>query len=305
MAFPVASEWPQYSGGLIPNLFAARFIAAFYAASVFGAIANTDYEGQVQKMGDKVTIRLTPEIVVDDYIAGQDLVYQTPDDPTVDLLLDKGKYWGIAANAVNIAQSDLDYISAWAIAASNTMKVKIDKSVLAVSYSGAHAANKGLTAGAVSATVNLGATSSPLQLTKVNIVEVITQCGQVLDEQDADDEGRWLLLPSWAIQRLKVSDIKNAQMMGDAISVLRNGLVGMIDKFKIYRSNNIAKGTDGADTVYNCMFGQKIGLTFASQIIINETVDNQKDFGKVHRGLQVFGHKVVKSQAIGHLYVKA
>ena len=84
--------------------------------------------------------------------------------------------------------------------------------------------------------------------------------------------------------------------------MLRNGLIGSIDRFKIYSSNNLSFSVDGANNVCNTMAGHKSALTFASQLVENEVIPNPKDFGKLMRGLQVYGYKVVKSESLVHGY---
>ncbi|MCK5433547.1 MAG: hypothetical protein KAJ03_12435, partial [Gammaproteobacteria bacterium] len=90
---------------------------------------------------------------------------------------------------------------------------------------------------------------------------------------------------------------------GDSTSIVRTGLVGMIDRFEIYMSNLLATTVDGTDTVTNMIFCQKTGLTFASQLLENEGPMRSPDFfGDLYRGLQVYGYKVVKPEAFGHFY---
>lgn len=43
--YPVAAGHPDLSGTMIPTLYAMKLLVEFYKATVFGAIANTDYEG--------------------------------------------------------------------------------------------------------------------------------------------------------------------------------------------------------------------------------------------------------------------
>jgi hypothetical protein len=185
------------------------------------------------------------------------------------------------------------------------MKVEIDRTVLQNVYADAHASNKGATAGLKSSNVNLGVTGTPLALSKSNVIEVITQCGQVLDEQNVPDEDRYIVFPAWACQRIKNSDLKDASIMGDAHSLLRNGRLGMVDRFTIYMSNNIGSVADGSDTCWNSIFGQKEGITFASTMTESDIMKSQKFFGFLYRGLQVFDFKAIKPEALGHLYVKA
>lgn len=303
--FPVSSGIAQLSAKYIPNLYAMKLLEFFYKSTVFGAIANTDYEGMIKNQGDKVTIRELPSPTITSYVKGQQLNYENLDPTIVDLLIDKGKAWAIAIDSVDKRQSDLDYVEKWAAHASKQLQIDIDKDILADIYTDVHASNAGASAGVTSGDINLGVAGTPLQLTKTNILEVIVDCGVVLDEQDATDDDRYIVLPSWAVGLLKKSDLKDASMTGDATSVIRNGLVGQIDTMKVFRSNNIDTTADGGgSTAFNCIFGHKVALTFASQMTENETLRNPNSFGDLLRSLQVFGYKVVKPEALGHLYVK-
>jgi hypothetical protein len=48
------------------------------------------------------------------------------------------------------------------------------------------------------------------------------------DEQNWPETGRWLVIPPWMRWLLVNSDLKNASLMGDEKSVMRNGRIGMI-----------------------------------------------------------------------------
>ena len=45
MAYPVAVGLTTHSGTLTPEIWAGKTLVKFYAATVFGAITNTDYQG--------------------------------------------------------------------------------------------------------------------------------------------------------------------------------------------------------------------------------------------------------------------
>ena len=301
--YPTASGFPNHSRSYIPLLFATMLLVEFYKATVFGAIATTEYEGELQKFGDTLRIRTLPEIESQDYVKGQKLVYQTPEGGFIDLVIDKGKYWGMSINHLDKKQSDIAYVQKWAAHASVSQKVKIDYDVLSNVYAYAHAQNCGATAGADSGSFNMGTVGAPLALTKASVLDWIVDCGTVLDEQNVPDENRWLTLPSWACGLLKKSDLKDASITGDGQSVLRNGRIGMIDRFEIFRTNNLANVTDGTAKVTNSMFGHKSAIAFASQMIETETLKNPEDFGDLMRSLQAYGYKVLKPEALGHGYI--
>ena len=86
---------------------------------------------------------------------------------------------------------------------------------------------------------------------------------------------------------------------GDSTSPLRNGRLGMIDRFTVYMSHNIKK--TGAN--FDVIAGHKMGFTFASQMTEMETIRSESTFGNIVRGLQVYGYKVVKPEAIAQAVV--
>lgn len=302
--YPVAAGIPTLES-YVSTLYAAKLLKHFYPATFFREIANTDYEGQIKKHGDEVQVRLLPEILIKDYVKGQNLVYDRPSPTHRTLKIDKGHYFGVPINLVDVRQSDVDFVDAWGMHASESLKVSVDKKVLAECYADVDASNAGATAGARSGSFNLGAAGSPLSVTKANILDVLVDCGTVLDEQDIPESERWMVLPAWACGKIKKSDLKDASITGDGESTLRNGRIGKIDNFTIYKSNQLATATDGSDTVTNAIFGHKCALTFAAQITEKEIIANPNDFGSLLRGLMIYGFEVIQPTAMGRLYITA
>jgi hypothetical protein len=297
----LAEGHPDMSGNYIPTLYAAALLVEFYAATVFGAIANTKYEGDIKKFGDKVEIRTLPAIEITDYVVGEKIAYQKPEPGKITLEINKAKKWAIELNLVDEKQSDIDYINQWAVDAAQRMKIAIDSSILADIYSDVHASNTGTAGGVESGNINLGVAGTPLAFTSELALDIIVNAGTVLDEQNVPDEGRFVVLPAWACGMIKKSELKDASITGDGRSILRNGRIGMIDRFEIYMSNNVLKNTD--DTAWHAIFGQKEALTFATQLTAKEMLKNPDDFGDLMRALQVYGYKVVKPEALGMLYI--
>jgi hypothetical protein len=270
-------------------------------ATVLAAIANTDYEGEISSYGDKVTIRTKPTITINNYNAYDSLSTQAPSSTVVELLIDQGKYWSTVLDDVMEVQSDLDHLSMWADDASEQMKIDIDTDVLAGIAADVAATNQGATAGVQSGTsLNLGVAGTPVAVTAANVIDKIIECGQILDENNIPETGRWFVIPAWMAALIKRSDLKDASLTGDGVTMLRNGRLGMIDRFTLYASNLLPFGT--TDVAHSCYFGHSHGLTFASQLTKVETLRAESTFGTILRGLQVFGYKVVDGTALGILY---
>ena len=279
----------------------------FYAATTFGDVANTNWQGEVQSMGDKVVINNIPTLNVSDYSAGTALTYQVPTPDTIELQIDKGKYFAFQVNDVLEYQAKPNLMEMFSTDAGNQLKIKVDTDCWLAVYNQAAAANVGATAGAISGGFNMGTDAAPVTLTSANILSYITQMSTILDEQNIPESDRFLVITPYERQLLMNSNLAQAQFMGDSESVLRNGRIGRIDRFTVYLSNllpraladqNYLGGADaGKVKRHTIIAGHKSALTFASQINKVETVRNPNDFGDFIRGLMVYGRKAVKPEA--------
>ena len=304
MSFPVASGRVNYSGNFIPEIWSGKLIENFYDATVLAAIANTDYEGEIRSMGDTVNIRTTPEITIKDYVKGQAIQVENPDKPKLQLVIDKGEYFACVEDDVDRIQSDIKLMDTWSKDASERMKIKIDQRVLVDMLPDISALNKGATAGRISQSYNLGTSGAPLTVTKdgasstTSVIDLIVDMGTVLDEANAPESNRFIVIPARMAGLIKKSELKDASLTGDGVSVVRNGRLGMIDRFTVYVSHNLNVTGSGASAKYDVIAGHNMGFTFASQMTEMETLRSETTFGDIIRGLQVYGYKVVKPEAL-------
>lgn len=294
MAFSVAAGRPNYSGNFIPEIWSGKLIQNFYDATVLSAISNTDYEGEIRQYGDTVNIRTTPEITISTYVKGQTLSVQNPEKAKLQLTIDKGEYFACIEDDVDKVQSDIAMMDTWSKDASERMKIKIDTRVLTDLLPDIASTNKGAAAGRITGNIDLGTTAAPVAITKTNVLEYIVDLGTVLDEANAPESDRFIVIPAKMAGLIKKSDLKDASLTGDTASVLRNGRLGMIDRFTIYMSHNLSV----TSSKFSLIAGHKMGFTFASQMTNMETIRSESTFGNIVRGLQVYGYKVVKPEAL-------
>ena len=318
--FPAGSTQPApaYSGTFIPEIWSGKLIEKFYASTVLAAISNTDYEGEIRNQGDKVHIRTKPTITIRDYLIGGQLAVDRPASNIVDLNIDKGKYFNEILDDVLEVQSDINLMGIWSDDAAQQMKIVIDADVLLGILGKADVKNRGLTAGKITGNINLGVTGTPLPVVgnianppvvgDVTILQAILRLGQALDEQNVPEQGRWIVMPTWAATMIKTSELRQAYLSGDDTSILRNGRLGMIDRFTLYVSNLLPKGAitgppalaAGEWVIYA---GHAHALTFASQVSKVETLRSEFTFGTLLRGLQVYGYAVLDGVALAEAVV--
>jgi len=297
MAYPVAAGHPSYSGNFIPEIWSGKLIENFYDATVLAAISNTDYEGEIKSHGDTVNIRTIPTINIRSYTKGQPLTVENPDKPKLQLLIDKGDYFACIEDDVDKVQSDITLMDLWSKDASEQMKIKIDQAVLANIVTEVSADNEGAAAGRISGNIAMGTTGTPIALTTSNVLTHIVNHGTVLDEANCPEEGRFMVIPAKMAGLIKLSDLKDASLAGDSTSIARNGRLGMIDRFTLYMSHNLPVAAGGK---FSILSGTKKGFTFASQMTEMETLRSTTTFGNIVRGLQVYGYKTVKPEALAH-----
>lgn len=302
MAFPTSAGVKVESGNFIPAIWSGKLQVKFYKATVLSDITNNDWEGDISQAGDTVYIRSIPSITIRDYSKGQTLVHERPSSDPIQLFIDKGKYFDFVVDDVDKVQSDVKLMNMFSDDASEQMKIAIDNQVLGSIYADPVAANKGNSAGAISGNIALGATSSPVDITKANILDRIVDCGQVLDEQNVPETGRWMVIPPWMAGQIKKSDLKDVSLSGDGVSIVRNGRLGMIDRFTLYVSNNLSSASETPGLSFRMLFGTKDAVCFASQMTNVETLRSESTFGDIVRGLNVYGWKTTKPEAMGVLY---
>jgi len=121
--------------------------------------------------------------------------------------------------------------------------------------------------------------------------------GQLMDENNIPDSERFIVAPTWALQRLKSVQSKLGQVYvtGDATTPAKSGKVGGIDRFKLIASNNLPD----VSGCYPFIFGHKYALTFATQMTESRMIDNPYAFGKLMQALQIYGFQIIKPGALG------
>ena len=270
MAFPTGG-----SANFVPEIFSKKLQAKFYSASVLPMISNTDYEGEISGQGDKVVIRTVPNVTVADYTGS--LTYADVTTSNIELLIDKAKSYAFKVDDIQRAQSDIAYWTEASKDASESMRIAVETDFLANVVTGA------------TATVDNAAVTSS------NILDVVLEAARKLDEANIPDSDRFIVLPPWAIELLKKSELRQAYLTGDGTSPLRNGVVGTIDRFSVMSSNllNVDSSGGADDGKTFALAGHPKFATFASQFVKTETVRLESTFGDGVRGLKVYGYKVV------------
>jgi hypothetical protein len=322
-----AVGYPDYSsagaGQYTPQIYAQKTLIKFYKATFLTEICNTDYEGSIKAQGDKVIIRTVPDITINDYLIGQDIVYNTYDSASITLEINQAKYYAFKIENITALQNDIDQMGKWTDDAAEQLKITIETSFLIDLFKTNQATTcsaynrgvitSGLSGGAGAYVLGTDLSNNPAvvknpgaaSLTDINAVDLIMGAEAALTERNVpQDSDRWIIIPTWLGFMLQTGDLRRADSNGTASQdVLRNGKIGRLGQFNVYVSNNLPTATTatGATVI---PFGHKSGLTFATQMTDTETMPHPTNFGKILRSLQVYGYKAVKSEALGCIIAK-
>lgn len=326
MAYGRAPGYPDFSSAgssaFIPEVWSTKLVEKFYDATVLTHISNTNYEGEIKGLGDKVWIRTRGSVPVYLNVYQKGGVLPPPDrieSPRLQLLIDQNTYFYFGIDDIDKYQSDIALMNQWAEDATENEKVAIDTDVLAyvLGYGGYNpliqyttskvdSLNQGATAGRISGLYDMGAVNSPAQVTTANVIKYLAMAEAVLGEYNIpDDASKFFIMPRVMAMLLKTSDIKDASMMGDGTSALRSGRLGRLLNFTLYASNLLPNRLDPTTNQrsFYCLFGHPLGLTFADQFTETDYIDKpETTFGKFIKSLHVFGREVIKPSAIGCLY---
>jgi len=137
-------------------------------------------------------------------------------------------------------------------------------------------------------------------------LQVIARMARLLDQQNVDTQGRWLVLDPVFIEMLKDEDSRllNSDFGG---SGLQNGLVlNNLHGFQIYQSNNLPSLGTGPATVGGMnasnmgiiVGGHSSAVATAEQINKTETYRDPDSFADIVRGMHLYGRKILRPEAL-------
>ena len=252
------------------------------------AITNNLWEGEIKQAGDSVKIWTPGDITVKDYTKDTD--HATPDATTgtdQTMSIDQQKYFNFQVDAISIAQMPVPVLAAYIERAAYALKDTIDQHILGL-YTGVHA----------DTTVTPAAT-----LTSSNIQSAFGELSRKMTEKNFPKEGRYIVVHPRVTEIINSYLAAKSTSLGDAATV--NGYMGRFQGFEVYESNNVVdtdedmEGTSSTETVYNCLAGTKMGITFAMQIPEGNTriYVPERRFATAVKSLIVYGSKMLDSGA--------
>ena len=344
MAFGTAAGYGNLpNGNFSPVIYSKQVQLAFRKASVCEAITNSDYFGEIANMGDSVKIIKEPEITVQPYLRGKTITPQDLDDEDFSLTIDKANYFAFKVDDIEEAHSHVNFQSLASDRAAYRLGDQYDQDVLgyltgfkqsalhgspdtvntttngsvAVSTAGTDELLSSMKIDAASFAGSAGdalalqprtggATDSTPAAGDTFPLTVIARMSRLLDQQNVDTQGRWLVVDPVFMELLKDEDSRlfNADFGG---SGLQNGLIGMnIHGFRVYTSNNLPTvgtgpsftGTNSSTNYGMIVAGHDSAVATAEQINKTETYRDPDSFSDIVRGMHLYGRKILRPEAL-------
>ena len=344
MAFTSAGGYGNLpNGNFSPIIYSKQVQLAFRKGSVVDAITNNDYFGEIANMGDSVKVIKEPEITVKEYSRGTTITPQDLDDEEFSLTIDKANYFAFKVDDIEEAHSHINFQELASNRAAYRLADQFDQDVLgymsgykqSAIHSSADTANtttNGTVAVSTAGTDELlssmqidaadfagtaadaiaiqprmpGATDSTPAAGDTFPLTLIARMSRLMDQQNVDTNGRWLVLDPVFIEVLKDEDSRLFQSDWGG-NGLQNGLVmNNLHGFKIYQSNNLPSlGTGPATTGTNSstnfgviVAGHSSSIATAEQINKTETYRDPDSFADIVRGMHLYGRKILRPEAI-------
>jgi hypothetical protein len=264
----------------IPEMWAAGVTQSFIANQVVIPTLNTQYSGTASRGNTVHIINATTPTIVDYSAAGRVINPEALADTEVQLLIDQEKAFSVNVDDVDRVQAAGEF-NAWTEAAGRALAEDAESYVL----------NTIMLVGATNANpTDIVVNSAETALTAIRTLR------KDMSNAKVPASGRYVVVsPDFA--DLLIQGLDDVSVAGSD-SELRNGVIGRLYGFTVLESPLLDNGgnTNGAIAYHEDM------VAFVNQIDNLESLRNQNKFADIVRGLNIYGSKVIKSEAVYRYY---
>lgn len=265
-----------------PTIWSALLVDKLEKSLVFGAVANTDYEGVISGVGSTVKINGIDDLTIGDYVKNTDIAApETLTGIERSLVIDQANYFNFQIDDIDQAQQTPKLMDKAMERAAYQLRDEADKYIASLHTD-------------VAVGNTIGDDTTPIALTAENAYQTLVRARGVLSKTDTPTNDRWIVVPP-DVYSLLLLDQRFTQATAQGDEVLANGRVGNAAGFTIYESNNVVE----AGGEFKIMFGQRDAITYASQIMKMEAYRMERRFADAAKGLHVYGAKVVRPESLG------
>lgn len=235
---------------VIPELWATQIVELLSEKMVGAGICNTTIASRLNTQGDQFHIPLAAEVSTAAYTeASTTITYSDPSDTVSTLTIDQDQYAALKIADEEVLQANQNWQQVYAARMANRLMDDIDENIFA------EYANSGLNS------FETGSTSWQLGSTGGDFPALIASLHRQLDNANAPEAGRYVVLPSNGIEAYRLYVGSRATDMGDDQS--RNGRVGSFMGMDIIHSNNL---TNESSTNHGLCGVRGDGIALAVQV---------------------------------------
>ena len=336
------------NGNFSSIIYSKKVQLAFRKSTVCGDITNSDYFGEIANQGDTVKIIKEPEVSVSAYTRGSQITAQDLADADFSLTVDKANYFAFKMDDIEEAHSHVNFMDLATNRAAYRLADQYDQEVLgylagykqsslnasadavndqtngtlAVSTAGTDEllTNMKLIKGSFGniTTSSAGDHSIPvaarlpgataLPTAYASPAMVVARMGRLLDQQQVDTQGRWLVVDPVFMEILRDEDSRLFNADFGESGGLRNGLVlNNFHGFRVYTSSNLPSVGTGSGTTgtanQNANYGAIVAghdsaVATAEQINKTESYRDPDSFADIVRGMHLYGRKILRPEGI-------
>jgi hypothetical protein len=261
----------------IPEMWAAGVTQSFIANQVVIPTLNTQYSGTASRGNTVHIINATTPTIVDYAAAGRSITAEALNDTEVQLLIDQEKAFSVNVDDVDRVQAAGDF-NAWTEAAGRALAEDAEEYVIAQMLAGSTDANTG-TAVKVD--------------TPAEAKAAIRAIRKAMTSAKVPSGNRFVIVnPDFA--DLLLQDLSDVSVAGSSTE-LRDGQILRLYGMDVIETPLIT--LSGAARPAAIGYHQDM-VAFVNQIDSLESLRNPTKFADIVRGLNVYGAKVIKSEAV-------
>ena len=265
-------------GSDIAQLWAAELQRSREKLLSYAQGCNRQYESRVLRGGDSVRINMVGDITVNTtHSRSADMSLQNLQTVDMTLVIDSEDDFAFYLDDVDSTQTISDLMPESMRRAAYKLRDTMDSYI-------ASAMSNGAATTLTAATVGTGGSDS-------DAFELLVDLSVKLDEANAPEDNRFVFIPPWYKGLLLKDPRRTSFGTTQNLSTYGSGYLGRtVEGLEVFVSNNVP--TSGS--AYTVIAGTRDATTLAEQINKYETVRHPTRFGDIHKGLHVYGAKVVR-----------
>lgn len=289
----MATSISQFNTGNFPgsqiDIVAKGFKKRFREQSILPWITNSEHKGEFKHQGTKITISTLPIIHTYRIRPGDKVKYQLAKGGEESFYINRERGLGLHFLEEDLQFARFDIKGPTVTEATKRLAEDTEAEFFQdiIVNQKCHVKNTGNTAGFISGGFNLGSTATPIALKKTSsglganeecALDYFVNLADCMDEMPgASDMQKTIVCHTAVANRLHTSELKQADWMGDAKSVLRGSVkaLGEVGGCRVMTDNKLPILKVGGRNIYPVIILNKAAISFVEEIALND--ENMKD----------------------------